>query len=1209
MSIDPISGLTIYSALGTSPLVNQLLANINEKFTGLNSYEKILFKCYSKAVKKEIRRNYKFSIKRFNLKWDTTILQEALDYFNNDNVNSAYKLIEKYYGSNNINFNSIKENFEICIKKKSNYPLLTHIIIESFKSQEAKLNSLIKSQDISDELKYGNTFEATLQAIEEEINNGELLEAYYRIKSIINLDELNKAKKYRDKIILFETKIIIMRELEQDYKFQLEKLIQTENSFLKYYYQLRLFHKLKKEEGFDNFTIKYGGQEYVEELKLSFLHLLESNEEFNSELESKFDTFTEESKKILLKSYLVSCINSFNAEYNEELINDNLNLISDHESQFYICILKLNKFWKSKSIIEFSISEIAFLQTCLEKMIALKNKFKEYSHNFQSSINYNIALTKIYLKLTLKEFEQELEDFINMPDLLGRFFGGLKSFRRFKDIIYILNKFNLTFHKDYLNDYVDALFMELNFEELIKIDLSNNDLSIDSKAKIVTAKNFFLYKEKKESYTEIDIELLPENPEHPIILESIVNIFSDKGDNTTAVKYFNMLYKSYNECIEQDKLVIMKLAELIGKTDIEEIIIEDLITLKTQYKIAKAKYYQRITNHFSDYLPKVDHFFSSINLDDDLPVELFRIKSDYLRVSGETDKFLILTKSLIDLYDNEGDWFLYIGALIDFGRFDQVEDLIPEISKRLENPLFELIISICYLNIESSLEKKLLNFSIHFIQAFRKIKILKQKFSEEILFPILSTLLINQLFFKYEKNYTKEDCYVQLKDKENLESMVICIHENKELCINFEDDYLDAKHIHKDDEIIKGILLKEVGSEVLFLNKTYTIEKVDSILNFPAFYLSNLVFSNPQKYGLKKFEVGPDPVVTIHPQMLEIKKQHDQIFSKYSIKKLTIHILAGRDYLNYVQTIQRLLFVPDLPFNAGFGINYKMQEKFVITYSSLIVLELLDKLRTIPEEKIIIPNSLIDVVNKHFQVMKSGIDNTKLSLDLDLDLIPYKIEITPDINLKETQKWRDFLTRLKKFETFDTALIEDDLIPLIKLIGKIEVDCIRISRMKQIPIILDDYLVQEFMKFQNVSNLLGLYFFHSRDNLEDKLRLMITLSQMNYKYLLFEGLIEDIINQIINENYTLFGNNTVIGNFIELIRLEINKEDKNLQYAYFLNGCNLLVYNYLNPTMERILKSLISLLKENDKTRLFSDLINLNISFEERIKYIKYCFS
>ena len=49
---------------------------------------------------------------------------------------------------------------------------------------------------------------------------------------------------------------------------------------------------------------------------------------------------------------------------------------------------------------------------------------------------------------------------------------------------------------------------------------------------------------------------------------------------------------------------------------------------------------------------------------------------------------------------------------------------------------------------------------------------------------------------------------------------------------------------------------------------------------------------------------------------------------------------------------------------------------------------------------------MVDVINKHYQTMRSSIDNSKLSLDLDENLIPYKIETTSDTQLEETQQWQ-----------------------------------------------------------------------------------------------------------------------------------------------------------------------------------------------------------
>ncbi len=1209
MLIDPSVGLTIYSALGTSPRVKQLFSSIREKYTGFSSYEKTLFKCYGKAIKKEIRKKYRFSLKRFNLKWEVALLQDALNYFGKEEINNAKVLLEKYYGNNGINFNSVKKNYEDCLKKHSDFSILTHIVIEGFKSQEERMNSLIRSKEISDELRYKKTFDVTVKTIEEKIANGELLEAYYRIKSIINLDELNRTEKYRSKLILFETKIILMRELSDEYKVQLEKLELVENCFLKFYYKLRFFKLLKMEIKIENFIINSASQRYTEELRLCYLYLINSDLEYINNLESKFPNVDEESKIILLKNYLISCVNSYKSDCSEKLLSDNQDLLTDFEARFYLCILELNKFWKSKSIAEFSRTEVSFLQDSLEEMLSLEKKFIEYSVKYQSSIKCNIALSKISLGHSFESLQVELEYFINELDLLMPCIKRLNSSRRFKDIIQIINNSSLKLQKGLVDEFIDALFKDLNFETLTNEKFIDANLSIDSKAKIVTAKNILTHQLKKKSFSESEIELLSEDLDHPIVLESICHIFIINDDKTLAEKYFSKLYQNIDKYSEDDKLVVMKLAELLGKSTIEEKIIDDLIELREQYKIAKAKYYQRISNNFKDYIPKVDHFFSAISIEDDLPVELFRIKTDYLRVSGETDKFLELIKNLIDLYSDEGDWFVYVGSLVDLGMFEIVEKLIPDLEKRVDNPLFELILSICFLNTGSSKQDKLAKFYYHFFQAFRKIKEFKQKFSDDILSPILYSLLINQLFIEYEKKYVSDGCFIELQNEKSGDKIKICIHIHNELSIPFEEEYLNAKHLYKDDEIVKEILLKEVGDEIVLKCESYKITKVDSILNYPNYYLSEIVYSSPEKYGLKKYEIGPDPVVSIFPQMLELKKQHEQVFNKYSINKSTLNILASRDYINYIQIIQRLLFDQNLSFNAGFGQFYKEQKKFVISYSSLLILELFDKLRTIPEDRIIIPKSLIDAANKHYQIMRSGIDNSKLSLDLDENLIPYKIETSPDINLKETRRWQNFCSKLERFDIIDTVSVEDDLTPVIRLIGKIEVDCIRISRLEQVPIIIDDHLIQQLIQFNGVSNLIGLYFFHSSDCLEEKLRLLLALSRMDYKYLLFNGLIEEIINQIIRENYSLFGENTVNGNFIELIKYELSKEDKNLQYEYFLNGCNLLVQNFLNPLSERILKNLVSFIRANDKVRVFKDLSHLNQLSDEKVKFIKYCFS
>jgi len=1087
--------------------------------------------------------------------------------------------------------------------------LLTHIVIEEFKTQKEKLNSLIESQKISDELKYKKTFDVTIKAIEEKILSGKLIEAYYRIKSIINLDELNKAPKYKNDIILFETKIVLIRELKEEYNVQLDKLEMVKNCFLKFYYQLRLYKIIKKEVDIDEFLKETNGQEYALELRLCLLQLNDFDLEYIKELELNYPAIKEESKAILIKNYIISCINSNSPNYSEKLIKDNDQLLTDYDSKYYIYLLELNKFLRTKLISELSLSDTSFLQSNLEKMLNINDKFKEHSLRTRRSVCYNIILTKIQLKKAIEEIKDDIEFISNDSELLLRLLKTLNNLFRFEDITVILNSSKLKYNKEIVDEYIEALFKKLDFEQIIQENFNQNELSLESKAKIIAAKNFILHREKETTFSESDIELLFDDPENPTVLVSICNIFIINKEKRLAKKYFDKMYQNIDTLNEQDKLVLTRLAELLEENDIEEKIINNLIDIRPQYKIVKAKFYQRITNNFHELLAPVDKFFSGINIEDNLPPEIFRIKSEYLRISGETDKFWILLKHLINIYDNENDWYVYIGSLIDFGKIDAVEELIPEIQSRLDNPLFEFILGVSYLHIETLKENKLSKFSYHFLRAFQKIKALNQRFNENILVAVLNTLLINQLHIEYDKKYVSAGCYIQLTKKDSTEKLVLCIHEKKELTAPINDGYLEAIHLHKNDDLLKEILLREIG-EVIVLNKeTHIIDNIDSIYNYPEFYLSQLVFTNPEKYGLTKIKIGPDPVTSIHPQMLELKKQQDQVYNAYAAKNLTMFFLSGTDYLNYIQIIQRLLFSRNFSLNAGFGKNLSTNHKFVLSYTAIIILELFDKLRTIPNDRIMVSKSLVDVINKHYQTMRSSIDNSKLSLDLDENLIPYKIETTSDTQLEETQRWQKLLSKISQYESFDTSAIEDDLTPLIRLIGKIEVDCIRISNMKQIPIIIDDRLVQKFLRFSNTSNVIGFYFYQSNDTLDEKLRILLALSKMNYKYVLFEGLLEEIINIIIKENYTSFGENTVISNFILLIKYELNKVDKSIQYNSFLGGCNLLIASYLNPTAERILKNLLLLIKANDKSKLFNDLKDLNKMSGEKILFIEHCFT
>lgn len=345
-------------------------------------------------------------------------------------------------------------------------------------------------------------------------------------------------------------------------------------------------------------------------------------------------------------------------------------------------------------------------------------------------------------------------------------------------------------------------------------------------------------------------------------------------------------------------------------------------------------------------------------------------------------------------------------------------------------------------------------------------------------------------------------------------------------------------------EIVNSLLeIMQMHYEVcLFNDEEYIIERVDSIFNYPIYFLSQKYYAKPEKYGLEKYEIqtGSDLAFSeVIPELMRQKNTIDNLFAEYKNRVLPFFILSMRNYESYPAAYLNLVS-RDYPFYGGIGINFD-SENYIISISSLIVMALYEKLEHIDLNSLVIPESLKNEIDRIQQGVATDIpfDHTSISIDDNLRL--NRFTSSPDLNRVYARNWSNLSNIINQIKSKPTVDLKDNYTPFNMYFGKIEIDSIRLAESNKLPLIIDDLFIQNISRSISTSNFIPFYFYNSDEGLAEKIEFMNDLSKSRYRSVLFPGLISECIKFFIDEGF-LFGVGSTFDNFIELIQRELNHQ-------------------------------------------------------------------
>jgi hypothetical protein len=1199
-----VIGGFLLGILGAKKELSSIVEKLKNRFSDYDKYFNTLENISQNTLKSHVK-------KKLNLSEDVSLIGIIENNILEGDAEKAKKNLSTLFHLSDSSLEIMLNDFKSKIIESKSMELVLALELKSIEKMhqlERQINDINKKIN-SNETDLKESLSNLLELLELIVEEGNLKEALDRI-SRINIDNLGGYDFYKEQIILIESDIILKSGLEESFTIQIRKLNSLKNSFKKYYYLLLLHRKTDQSKSFkfDKAFEEIDQIGYLEELKL--LNTLIENNKIEL-TDNEIDNLHAEAKKIIIKQVLLNLINSNKPNRADELITNYKNHLEDKESKFYILINTFNRFHSAHPSKFLSKNEIKELDRLKSKLLNYESYYRDFMPKIKSSFYYNLAIALCRLKdISALNFYDYFKTDKNLT--LG-FIQFLLISDFLKEAMQLLESSSLKDSPEFLTEWMQLKLQLGQYSDLADLDYKDENLSTDSKSKILISKNIITYESKGDKFNENDIVLLENDKDNVIIYIYIARIFNRIKNINLTNKYFELAYKHIKYINPSEKLHLAETAKILMKFDIAKSLLEELFSVNPNSKLLYAEILRDETNDFNEPSIEVTKFFNSIKTSEINPIDIYRIKIEYLFNQGEKDRAIDVLEWIIDNFDDDVDWYHYISMLIDSGYFAKARDQLSLLSDKNKTPIILLAIGIIHLYTDTV--SKLEKFTQNYLLAEKLSSAENKKLDESILRPVWFYIVKNGLHITPEPDFIKEDVFVRLKNKQSDEIIELCIHSDPNLAIPFEEEYLNCKHLHITDKLIsdfkfkKGVALKLTSKSEKFLKQkkipdeiinnliqfkdqeiigeqnyhnrlrdavgefshvksipvimeslekewdevsingeSYLIILIDHLWNYPARYLNLYFYSHSEKFGMKTISAEPDPLVGILPELEKDYQSNKNLAQEYLKGNVSFFIFAHRNYEHYFGGILKLLTESNSYFLSGYGIDFSASSKFAISFCSILILSMFDKLKFISLDKVIVPESLILEIQRITKDVSDGIPIEQMSIALEDDSSLSRFVQGPDANRERARKWHSISEYLNVAESVDTIKFEDEYTPFVKIIGKLEVDSIRIATNLKIPLVIDDEFIHKILNGKNVTNLLPFYYQFSTENLADKLNFMNDLSKMGYRYVLFHDFIKLIIDFFLTNEGLVLGFNTPFGSFLNILKSELK-----VNYPYDVN--------------------------------------------------------
>ncbi|MGG1555090.1 tetratricopeptide repeat protein, partial [Paenibacillus ferrarius] len=474
--------------------------------------------------------------------------------------------------------------------------------------------------------------------------------------------------------------------------------------------------------------------------------------------------------------------------------------------------------------------------------------------------------------------------------------------------------------------------------------------------------------------------------------------------------------------------------------------------------------------------------------------------------------------------------------------------------------------------------------------AYKAFQLLGNEFDESIYLQysmlfMVSKNLSNDEQVNIEFDKVRIDTVIELVDNSGVKRY-ICIESNPDLVVNEGEVYLSIEHYtNRAPQSIK-LLNVELHQKIELDGIEYFINQIiNKYVHVFRVASSTYIQQCPDSPYLQAVEVREDdPITPLIPFLERGKVRHEFLMQQYNFVEnsigLPISALCDGDYFKYPSAMMHLLETKEQVYFAGEILPGDEQSTFVLSLSSVLLLNILkcNDLIEGNKDRFKITKSLLEKIKSLFDEAITTRSRVSGSMGMDKSGRPVFTNITETDKNNTVEFWRRLYLTLSKLETINEIENYSFNLRATKFIGNFDIEAIVATNQINGVFVSDDLFLHKVARFMydsiSYSNSVTiLNHFLSTEELLEKLH---TLSQFKYHFCVTYEILLKIINDSIIDKPIIYGAGTSHDKVKHIIR-------------------NILSHRQLYTDNLLMLRAIIYTLYENRINKKAEELINLII--------------
>lgn len=420
-------------------------------------------------------------------------------------------------------------------------------------------------------------------------------------------------------------------------------------------------------------------------------------------------------------------------------------------------------------------------------------------------------------------------------------------------------------------------------------------------------------------------------------------------------------------------------------------------------------------------------------------------------------------------------------------------------------------------------------------------------------------------------NKVSQDCVVIIKSTDGDERKIHFSMSNKLIVEEGEHNH-NCENYTCEHDLYYSFLGSGVDDSIIVDDKIYIIEEImDRNIYYFRYYKDKLESYYPDHdvYKVISSESIEGLLDEMKKHMLPIRKRTEKLLNYYNFgidTGIPISLLSDSELSNYREVILFLLYNSEQKYYSS-KIKLKLKEPYILSLSSIIVLQLIGRLESIPRDisnKVYITKNIKEYIKNKINSMNSSGKSEVGSMYLDEFNEPIFIERSEADRKDELEFWKNILVNINKFKILDIKKTKNKIYKELKsIVNRIDIECIELAKKLNGTLIIDDLFISKLYQTiypQSVSANSAYFLLKDCDmEIKDKIDVIYTLSKFKYLCCADEETLYEIIKNFDKQDLGYWYKYSKVNCIFKNI---FTKDVKDEYSQVYINLCNKISDNY-----------------------------------------------